>query len=231
MIPKIIHQIWIGENPIPRDLRYYCRLVKISHPDWEYKFWTNKNCEELVSELTDSGKQFYQEMIAAKKWAWACDVLRIAAVYKYGGIYLDCDFKMMKDKTFNELPLENNLLLSNKSRSPNPANLVRLQNCIFSAIPKHDFIEHLLKKIRNVPYQLTTCRFAPLEQYNCQYFTTEYFLRLYPNDVIGLPKHFFVVEEEFKKNKEIIMTGDWFYGKRPMICKHLYRLSHIKNST
>ena len=227
MIPKIIHQIWIGENPIPKDLERLCLEIKTAHPEWQYKFWNNENSEELIPDLTDAGKQFYEEMLSIKKWAWACDLLRIVAVYKYGGIYLDCDFKMVKGKTFNELPLDNNLLLSNKARSPNPANLVRLQNCIFGAIPKHDFIEHLIKKIRNIPYQLTTCRFEPLEQYNCQYFTTEYFLRLYPNDILGLPKHLFVLEDNFIKNKEVIMTGDWFYGKNPTICKHLYRLSHL----
>ena len=41
-IPKIIHQIWIGNRQIPKELQKYQLTWKKENPDWEYKLWTNE---------------------------------------------------------------------------------------------------------------------------------------------------------------------------------------------
>ena len=39
-IPKKIHQIWIGNAPIPEHCEAFAREMQEMHPDWEYKLWT-----------------------------------------------------------------------------------------------------------------------------------------------------------------------------------------------
>ncbi|HNX82400.1 MAG TPA: hypothetical protein PKL77_09670, partial [Candidatus Omnitrophota bacterium] len=37
-IPKIIHQLWIGDKPAPEK---WLKTWKEKHPGWEYRFWDN----------------------------------------------------------------------------------------------------------------------------------------------------------------------------------------------
>lgn len=41
IIPKIIHQIWIGHDQLPHNKKVLMDSVKNLHPDYEYKLWTN----------------------------------------------------------------------------------------------------------------------------------------------------------------------------------------------
>src|SRR5205807_3001839 len=40
MVPRIIHQIWVGPDPLPGELRGYVDSWKRQHPDWEHRLWT-----------------------------------------------------------------------------------------------------------------------------------------------------------------------------------------------
>lgn len=89
MIPKIIHYIWLGGNPIPKQIQECIDSWKEVMPDFQIIRWDEGKIEELDSV-------FVKEAIAVKKWAFASDVIRLWALYKYGGIYLDTDVKVMK---------------------------------------------------------------------------------------------------------------------------------------
>ena len=43
-IPKIIHQIWIGNKPRPEKLM---DTWKEKNPDFEYKFWNEENLKDI----------------------------------------------------------------------------------------------------------------------------------------------------------------------------------------
>ncbi len=58
-------------------------------PDYELRRWD----EASVGEI---GSEFVQEAIAERKWAFASDVIRLHALYHYGGIYLDTDVEVVK---------------------------------------------------------------------------------------------------------------------------------------
>jgi mannosyltransferase OCH1-like enzyme len=80
MIPKIIHQIWIGDQS--KKPEKIMNTWKIKHPDWEYKIWTEENLPSLKNQ-----KQFNQmEELAGK-----ADILRYELLYNYGGVYIDAD--------------------------------------------------------------------------------------------------------------------------------------------
>jgi mannosyltransferase OCH1-like enzyme len=90
MIPKIIHQIWVGEKERPEHIKKYMEGVKSIFSDHEYIFWNNDNLPELNE---DCQKKFLQYK---EKPAFQADLLRYVILNKYGGIYLDSDFECYK---------------------------------------------------------------------------------------------------------------------------------------
>lgn len=58
-------------------------------PDYEIRRWDESSFGEICSE-------FVSEAVAERKWAFASDVIRLHALYNYGGIYLDTDVEVVK---------------------------------------------------------------------------------------------------------------------------------------
>lgn len=88
-IPKIIHYVWLGGNPIPENLNEYIKTWEKFLPDYEIIEWNESNI--------DLDKyQYCREAYDAKKYAFASDVVRLDVLYNYGGIYLDTDIEVLK---------------------------------------------------------------------------------------------------------------------------------------
>jgi inositol phosphorylceramide mannosyltransferase catalytic subunit len=86
-IPKILHFIWIGKNQIPTIYNYYIQSWLFNHKDWKYYFWDDSNIPILYNQETYDKSETY---------AQKADILRYELLYKYGGIYIDCDFLCIK---------------------------------------------------------------------------------------------------------------------------------------
>ena len=97
MIPKIIHFTWFSDEPYPEQIRGCINSWHKSMPDYEYMLWNSDRIQQIDSPWLD-------ECISKKKWAFAADLVRLYAVYHYGGIYLDTDCKVFKsfDPLLNE---------------------------------------------------------------------------------------------------------------------------------
>ncbi len=93
MIPKIIHQIWIGKKPITEELQNFSRMWKDMYSDFSYCFWTDKNVDEC--ELFDERRlDLYKN---PSHWmALKTDLLRYALLERYGGIYIDMDCEPLR---------------------------------------------------------------------------------------------------------------------------------------
>lgn len=89
MIPKIIHYIWLGNAPFPKQIEDCIKSWEIHMPDWEIKLWNENSIKDIKSI-------WLSECMKEKKWAFASDYIRMYALYNYGGIYLDTDFKVFK---------------------------------------------------------------------------------------------------------------------------------------
>ncbi|MEN7470513.1 glycosyltransferase family 32 protein, partial [Providencia stuartii] len=87
MIPKIIHYIWVGNNPKPQFVLDCIETWKQHLPDYEIMEWGN-DCLETINNT------YVNEAIKNKKWAFASDYIRLYALYNYGGIYLDSDVEV-----------------------------------------------------------------------------------------------------------------------------------------
>ena len=93
MIPKTIHLIWLSNDEkssfVQKCLASWPRVL----PDFEIREWSDADFD------FDTMPQFVQEAIETKKWAFACDYLRLAVLYEHGGIYMDSDIFLKKDIT------------------------------------------------------------------------------------------------------------------------------------
>lgn len=82
-IPKIIHQIWIGDKPQPTN---FMDTWKEKHPDFEYIRWTEDEIKKREFIFT------CQSVIdKVDKYPGKADIMRLEILQKYGGIYLDAD--------------------------------------------------------------------------------------------------------------------------------------------
>lgn len=85
-IPKIIHQIWVGDKPIPKKYLKFMETWKEKHPGWIYKLWTNDDIDRFEWRNRD-----YFD--AADNPGMKADIWRYEIIYKYGGVYVDCDME------------------------------------------------------------------------------------------------------------------------------------------
>lgn len=89
MIPKKIHYCWFGRNEMPQ-LALDCIASWHKYmPDWEYKLWNEDNFDI-------NAVPYVKEAYEAKKYAFVSDYVRLYALYKEGGVYLDVDFEVYK---------------------------------------------------------------------------------------------------------------------------------------
>jgi GT2 family glycosyltransferase len=83
MIPKIIHQIWIGPKPAPRHMM---QTWKDKHPGFEYILWNEK--EIAARGLTTRCQKQIDIMAEINGKA---DIYRWEILYQFGGYFVDAD--------------------------------------------------------------------------------------------------------------------------------------------
>jgi len=94
MIPKIIHQIWIGDDEPPEDFRSAMESVKRLHPDYVYMLHGNECINEYNLEA------YYNKM----PHAFLSDLIRFNKINEHGGWYIDAD--MVALQSINNIPNE-----------------------------------------------------------------------------------------------------------------------------
>jgi mannosyltransferase OCH1-like enzyme len=86
VIPKIIHQVWIG-GELPPHLADLHKAMKEMNPDWMVKLWDEESVEILLCDC-------YEYAHSTK--AGSSNIIRLKALQKYGGVYFDLDFVAVK---------------------------------------------------------------------------------------------------------------------------------------
>lgn len=88
LIPKIIHQTY-GTAILPEDIKSIVEDLKSNNPDWEYRFYDNKQCSLYI--LENYGKEMYGvfKSINPAYGAAKADFFRYLLLYKEGGVYFD----------------------------------------------------------------------------------------------------------------------------------------------
>jgi mannosyltransferase OCH1-like enzyme len=92
LIPKTIHQVWIGPNPIPQKELEFIDSWKRLHPEWKFLLWTNDNINKL--HINETCKKAIDNL--SPMYACQADIIRYIAVNEYGGFYIDTDIQCFK---------------------------------------------------------------------------------------------------------------------------------------
>jgi GT2 family glycosyltransferase len=83
VIPKIIHQLWIGHKPRPSK---FMATWQTKHPDYEYIMWNEEELNRRGLRLECVPKINEIEEINGK-----ADIIRWEILYHYGGLFIDAD--------------------------------------------------------------------------------------------------------------------------------------------
>lgn len=140
MIPKILHQIWIGPHEIPDSAKNYCEQAKLQFKNYEYKFWNNDNLPNIPEKCMIQINKYQKR----KKYAFVADILRYYILNLYGGIYLDVDFIVYKD--FSEIITKSFFCVN-----PN-YNAYHVCNGIFGCEAHNPILSKLLYELSDEPY-------------------------------------------------------------------------------
>lgn len=88
MIPRIIHQIWLGPHPVPEWTKSWMHIK-----GWSYKLWSEDELSlPTLQAAYDRCKNYYN---------MKSDLARLEILYKYGGLYLDCDCECLRPLPLN----------------------------------------------------------------------------------------------------------------------------------
>lgn len=88
-VPKIIHYVWVGENPIPNEIIETWKR-NLPEGEWTYMLWNEKNFDMNSSD-------FLKKSYDLKKYGICVDYIRAKVLYEYGGVWLDADCVINND--------------------------------------------------------------------------------------------------------------------------------------
>jgi len=89
MIPRVIHYVWIGRNPLPVLAENCIESWKKFCPDYAIKKWDETNFDVFSN-------RYCKEAYEAKKFAFVSDYIRLYALVNCGGVYMDTDVELVK---------------------------------------------------------------------------------------------------------------------------------------
>lgn len=203
MIPKIIHYVWVGNNPKPKDIKKCMKTWKKHLKDYKIIEWNESNFDI-------SSHPFAKKAYEAKKWAYVSDYIRMYAIYNYGGIYLDTDVLVLEnfDKFLN------NKVFVGFERENYPFTAV------FGAEKKNKFIKKLLDYYDNLDAynfdfennNTISVSNILINEYGCSKENKEQLLKdgikVYKDDILCNPS---------KNSTTVhIFTGTWLEGVKPL---------------
>lgn len=203
MIPKIIHYVWVGNNPKPKDIKQCMKTWKKHLKDYKIIEWNESNFDI-------SSHPFVKKAYEAKKWAYVSDYIRMYAIYNYGGIYLDTDVLVLEnfDKFLN------NKVFVGFERENYPFTAV------FGAEKKNKFIKKLLDYYDNLDAynfdfennNTISVSNILINEYGCSKENKEQLLKdgikVYKDDILCNPS---------KNSTTVhIFTGTWLEGVKPL---------------
>ncbi|MFL4499654.1 glycosyltransferase family 32 protein [Weissella sp. MSCH1] len=91
MIPNIIHYVWLGPSDKSEKVVRTVAEWQSRMPGWKFIEWNDQRIkEEGISS------EFMIQALAHGAWAFASDYVRLYALHKYGGVYLDTDVEVIR---------------------------------------------------------------------------------------------------------------------------------------
>ena len=134
MIPKILHQIWIGPKPAPTNLM---ETWKSRHPNFEYILWNEAEFQKRGIAFMCGNQINNIEEINGK-----ADIIRWEILYQMGGYFVDADSICIEP--FDDL-FENKTAFATFENENMRKGLIATGTMGF--VPKHPLVLDILKWI------------------------------------------------------------------------------------
>ena len=220
-IPKKIHYVWVGGKEKPKKVKKCIDTWKKHFKDYEIIEWNENNFDIESSEYTKSAYE-------AEKWSFVSDYIRMYALYKEGGIYLDTDV----------IALDNLDELLNNRAFLGFENEKYISCAVIGAEKEHPLIAKILNyydSLENKTFNFNDNNSILVtdileKNYNCKLDNTEQILaddiKIYKDTVLSNPS---------SKSKLIhVFSGSWVDGKiniKMKLCQEIkYHLTTKKRA-
>jgi len=195
MIPKIIHQIWLGDQSKRPDR--FINTWREMNPTWEHKLWTEANMPNSWVK-----RQFDQCPSLAGK----ADILRYQLLHQEGGFFIDADAECIR-------PLDDDLA-DNEAFCCWENEFLRpglMSNGYLASVPKNQFLWEMLNRIGQRP----DMNYHPLETWRITgpMLLTETVCAMRYNSLTIYPSHYFIPKHynglEYKGNGKVYACQYW----------------------
>ena len=135
MVPRIIHQIWLGADPLPADFAGFVQTWRDHHPGWEHRLWTEEN---IPADL-----RHRHALERIRHPVERSDVLRLELLHRLGGVYVDVDFECRSSLDRHIADARCFTALLKPTQRPQ-----RVGNAFIGAVPGHPLLEAALEELR-----------------------------------------------------------------------------------
>ena len=149
-IPRILHQIWIGDREPPCVWIDTWRINYIQgigkDEGWQHILWDN----DRVSKL-----QMYNQDLFDHETMWQCkaDILRLELLWQYGGVYIDSDVISMQKSLESVIQkteeTQTGFAITYEPDTKDKPYSV-LGNSVIVASPKHPLVAMLIQYIKTI---------------------------------------------------------------------------------
>tara|TARA_R100000951_G_C2604551_1_gene169207 strand:- start:144 stop:740 length:597 start_codon:yes stop_codon:yes gene_type:complete len=198
MIPKKLHQVWLGEKDIPEQFVEFTNNWRELHPDWDYKLWTDETISSNpeIKNLVDQCEEFSSKS----------NVVRLYAVHQEGGVYADMDVDWVQ--SFDTL-LNVNAFAARQERHT-------FCNAVFGAISNCEWIKFQIEQLHELVLLPPPWGPPLMSRAAAEYKGTEIF-KEYPKDYF-YPFLWFERPESKSAYKDSYAIHYWehSWGKRPL---------------
>jgi inositol phosphorylceramide mannosyltransferase catalytic subunit len=133
LIPRVLHQVWVGPDLLPEEFARYRETWIHHHPGWEHHLWTEDNLPDGLRR-----PEVYERL---RMPAERSDILRLEVLWRYGGVYVDTDFEC--HRPLDPL-LDQGVEIAVVPLKPGGG----LNNAFLAAPPEHPVIDRCLRELR-----------------------------------------------------------------------------------
>jgi hypothetical protein len=152
-IPKVIHRVWLGSNPISEPFELYAESWRKHHPEWELRLWRDETLPpislgDVLDELEDGRWRESRPLTAENRplitWRARYDIVRLEILRQFGGVIVDMDVEAIR-------PLDPLLrgvtAFAGRTRD---SHSLKIGNQVLGAAPGHPFLEYVVERIREL---------------------------------------------------------------------------------
>jgi inositol phosphorylceramide mannosyltransferase catalytic subunit len=129
-IPRVIHRIWLGPDPVPDEFESYAESWRRHHPEWELRLWRDEDLPEL-SCAAQIGR--------TRRFKAIYDMTRLELLRQMGGVVIDLDVEALRP--IDPL-LEGVTAFVGRTSSGN-----RVGNQVIGAVARHPLLEHAIERL------------------------------------------------------------------------------------